>query len=309
MMQPLPPLNSLRAFEAAGRLHSFTKAARELNVTTAAISHQIKGLEKYLGVRLFRRTPRRLTLTEAGAAAWSRIHEGFTQLRLGAQTLRSHRRGGGLTVSVSSAFAARWLLPRLPAFRAAYPAVALRIVTSVASPDFEDSDADAVIRFGSGVYDGVDAQRLFGECLAPLAAPARSRGFSLRRLADLRQAPLIHDVSMRRAGRMIGWDECLQDAGLQGIDTTRGLRVDDSHLALQAATLAEGVVLGRLAYAAGDLEAGRLVAPLSLRLALETAYFLLVPRSRLASPALMAFSGWLIEEAMDFQQALTRLAG
>ncbi len=308
MTQPLPPLNSLRAFEAAGRLHSFTKAARELHVTTAAISHQIKGLEKYLGVKLFRRTPRRLMLTEAGAAAWSRIHEGFAQLRLGAQTLRSHRRGGGVTVGVSPAFATRWLLPRLPAFCTAHPGVALRIVANIAPPDFEAGDADAAIRFGSGVHDGVDAQRLFGECLAPLAAPSRARDFPLRRLADLRHAPLIHDVSMRRAGRMVGWDECLQDAGLQGVDTTRGLRFDDSHLALQAAALGTGVVLGRLAYAVGDLDAGRLVAPLPLRLSLETGYFLLVPRSRLASPALMAFSGWLIEEATRFQQALARLA-
>ncbi|MCU0759857.1 MAG: transcriptional regulator GcvA [Steroidobacteraceae bacterium] len=308
MPQPLPPLNALRAFESAGRLQSFTRAARELHVTTAAISHQIKGLEKYLGVRLFRRTPRRLTLTDAGAAAWARIHEGFEQLRLGADTLRSHRRGGALTLGVTPAFATRWLLPRLPAFRAAHPQVALRIVAGVAPVDFEHGDTDAAIRFGRGVHDGVDAQPLFGECLAPLVAPARHRDFPLRRLSDLRQAPLIHDDSMRRAGRMIGWEQCLHDAGLGDVDAGRGLRFDDSHLALQAAALGGGVALGRLAYAAGDLEAGRLVAPLPLRLPLDAGYHLLVPRGRLASPALMAFAGWVVEEAQVFQQALARFA-
>ena len=308
MNRPLPPLNSLRAFEAAGRLSSFTLAARELHVTTAAISHQIKGLEKYLGVRLFRRAPRKLQLTAAGAAAWTRIHDGFEQLRLGSETLRHHRRGGEVTLNVSPAFATRWLLPRLPAFMAAHPGVALRVQASLAPVDFELGDAEAAIRLGSGVHDGVDAQPLFGEQLLPVAAPPRQRGFALRRPSDLRHAPLIHDDSLRRAGRMVGWEQCLHDAGLAAVDTARGLRFDDGHLALQAAALGAGVALGRLAYAAADLEAGRLVAPLALRLRLETAYFLLVPRGREASPGLQAFSGWLVEEASRFQQVLARLA-
>lgn len=308
MNRPLPPLNSLRAFEAAGRLSSFTLAARELHVTTAAISHQIKGLERYLGLRLFRRAPRRLQLTEAGAAAWARIHEGFEQLRIGSETLRQHRRGGAITLNVSPAFATRWLLPRLPAFALAHPGVALRFNASLAPVDFEHGDADAAVRLGSGVHDGVDAQPLFGEQLLPLAAPARLRGFALRRTADLRHAPLIHDESLRRAGRMLGWEQCLLDAGLGGVDTTRGLRFDDGHLALQAAALGAGVALGRLAYAAADLEAGRLVAPLALRLPLDTRYYLLVPRGRAASPALMAFSGWLVEEAARFEATMARLA-
>ena len=308
MGPPLPPLNALRAFEAAGRLASFTLAARELHVTTAAISHQINGLEKYLGVRLFRRLPRRLQLTAAGTAAWSRIHEGFDLLRLGAETLRHHRRGGELTLNVGPAFATRRLLPRLPAFALVHPGIALRLQASTAPLDFEQGEADAAIRLGSGVHEGVDAQSLFGEQLLPVCAPPRQRGFALRRPSDLRHVPLIHDDSLRRAGRSLGWEQGLQQVGVSGVDAARGLRVDDGHLALQAAALGAGVALGRLAYAAADLEAGRLVAPLPLRLPLETAYHLLVPRGRLVSPALMAFSGWLVEEAARFQATLARLA-
>lgn len=307
MSPPLPPLNSLRAFEAAGRLLSFTKAARELHVTTAAVSHQIKGLEKYLGIRLFRRAPRRLFLTEAGAAAWREIHEGFAHLQLGSETLRKHQRGGSLVVSVSPAFATRWLLPRLPRFAAAHPVVSLRIATSVAAVDFDLSDADVAIRFGSGVHDGVEAREMFGDCLVPLLSPAALRALPLRRAADLRHAPLIHDDSMRRAGRLVGWGDWLQLVGLSGVDAARGIRFDDGHLALQAAAAGAGVALGRLAYAADDLADGRLVAPLAFRLPLGPRYFLLTPRGRAESPAVAAFADWIGGEARAFATRLEKL--
>jgi LysR family glycine cleavage system transcriptional activator len=307
MAQPLPPLNSLRAFEAAGRLSSFTQAARELHVTTAAVSHQIKGLEKYLGVQLFRRAPRRLFLTEAGAAAWREIHEGFAHLRVGSETLRNHRGGGSVVVGASPAFATRWLLPRLSRFAAAHPTVALRIATSVVPVDFADSDVDLAIRFGRGLHDGVEARALFGECLAPLVSPAAMRELPLRRVADLRRAPLIHDDSMRRAGEGTGWDDGLRQAGLDDADAAPGIRFDDGHLALQAAAAGTGVALGRLAYAADDLAEGRLVAPLAMRLPLERRYWLLAPVGRPASPAVAAFTDWIVDEAASFGARLERL--
>ena len=307
MTPPLPPLNSLRAFEAAGRLLSFTKAARELHVSTAAVSHQIKGLEKYLGIGLFRRAPRQLFLTEAGAAAWREIHEGFAHLRLGSEALRNPRRGGSVVIGVSAAFATRWLLPRLPRFAAAHPQVSLRIATSLAPADFDRSDADVAIRFGRGLQVGVEARALFGECLAPLVSPAAMRALPLRRIADLRQAPLIHDDSMRRAGQTAGWEAGLHQAGLGDADATRGLRFDDGHLALQAAAAGVGVALGRLAYAADDLAEGRLVAPLAMRLPLEPRYWLLAPGGRPASPAVAAFSEWIGHEAVAFATRLERL--
>jgi LysR family glycine cleavage system transcriptional activator len=308
MAQPLPPLNSLRAFEAAGRLLSFTAAARELHVTTAAVSHQIKGLEKYLGLPLFRRTPRRLFLTEAGAAAWREIHEGFEHLRLGSEALRNPRDGGLVVVNVSPAFATRWLLPRLARFTVAHPAVALRLVTGTEPVNFEESDADLAVRFGHGRQDGAEARALFGECLAPLASPAALRAQPLRRAADLRRAALIHDDSTRRVGAgSVGWEDWLQQAGVDGVDGARGLRFDDGHLALQAAAAGAGVALGRLAYAADDLAAGRLVAPLAMRLPLEPGYWLLTPRGRPASPSVAAFTNWISDEASTFAARLDRL--
>ena len=307
MAHPLPPLNSLRAFEAAGRLLSFTKAARELSVTTAAVSHQIKGLEKYLGVQLFRRAPRRLFLTDAGAAAWREIHEGFAHLRLGAEALRNHRRGGNVVINVSPAFATRWLLPRLPGFAAAHPAVSMRIATGHGPVDFDHSDADLAIRFGSGVHDGVESRELFGDCLTPLLSPAAMRALPLRRAADLRHAPLIHDDSLRRAGRMVGWSDWLRQAGVSGVDAGHGIRFDDGHLALQAAAAGAGVALGRLAYAADDLAKGRLVAPLLIRLPLEPRYYLLTPGGRTVSPSVAAFIDWVCSEAQTFGQKFARL--
>ncbi len=309
MPRSLPPLTALRAFEAAARLLSFTKAARELHVTPAAVSHQIRGLEKYLGVSLFHRTARRLVLTDQGHLAAEYFREGFDRLARGVDLLRAQDGGGVLSLSTTSAFATRWLVPRLGRFVRRCPGLDLRLKAGNQSIDFDQDEVDAAVRIGRGGLDGVRAIALFGESIAPVASPAFIRQHRIRRLADLARVPLLHDDSMRRAGRPAGWSEWFRAAGVRGIDTQPGMHFDDGHLALQAAAAGRGVALGRLAYAIDDLEAKRLKRPFEPVLELDLKYYLLIPESRLTEPAIAAFRGWLEQEAALFAPRLRALPG
>jgi LysR family transcriptional regulator, glycine cleavage system transcriptional activator len=308
--KPLPPLTSLRAFEAAARLLSFTRAARELHVTPAAISHQIRGLERLLGVELFRRGSRRLTLTEQGQLASEHLREGFERLARGVGVLRGRPRTGQLSVGATPSFATRWLVPRLPRLARRVPGIELRVRTDTRPFDLDQDDVDVAIRFGRGGFDRSSADPLFGEFVTPVASGALLRAHAVRRPADLARVPFIHDDSMRRAGRPPSWAEWFRVAGARGIDTTGGLHFNDGHLALQAAAAGQGVALGRLAYAAGDLTNGALRAPFSQVIELDLHYYLLVPDSRVGEPAIAAFREWLLAEARRFQRAVRqRLAG
>ena len=303
MPRSLPPLTSLRAFEAAARLLSFTKAARELHVTPAAVSHQIRGLEEYLGVTLFRRTTRRLYLTEQGAQAAEHFSEGFDRILRGVDLLRSNGDGGTLTIGTTPSFATRWLVPRLGRFTRRFPDIQLRIQAGTAPVDFDRDEIDVAVRFGGGGLDGMLAVPLFGERIAPLASPSLVRQHSLRRPADLARVPLLHDNSMRRAGRRTGWPEWFRAAGESNVDSGLGLHFDDGHLVLQAAALGRGVALGRLAYAMDDLTARRLRLPFAPILRMDLRYHLLVPQVRANEPAVEAFRSWLAAEAEAFARS------
>jgi LysR family glycine cleavage system transcriptional activator len=297
-------LTSLRAFEAAARLLSFTRAARELHVTPAAISHQIRGLERHLGVELFRRGSRRLTLTDSGQLAAEHLREGFERLSRGVGVLRGRQRSGQLTVGVTPSFATRWLVPRLPRFARRASGIDLRLRTQTRPFDLDQDDIDVAIRLGRGGFDGATAHALFGEFVTPVANPSLLRAYSVRRPADLARAPFIHDDSMRRAGRPPSWAEWFRTAGTRGVDTAGGLRVNDGHLALQAAAAGQGVALGRLVYAAGDLSTGVLRAPFPQVIELDLHYYLLVPDSRIGEPVIAAFRDWLLAEATRFQRTM-----
>ena len=172
MSPRLPPLAALRAFEAAARHLSFTRAADELHVTQTAISHQIRGLEERLGVRLFRRLPRGLVLTEEAQRYLPAVRDAFARLEVATAELLAGRTGGALTASVLPSFAAKWLVPRLGRFRAANPDIDLRISTSLHLVDFAREDVDIGIRMGRGHYPGLRVDRLFGEALIPVCSPA-----------------------------------------------------------------------------------------------------------------------------------------
>jgi len=305
----LPPLTALRAFEAAARLSSFTKAARELHVTPAAVSHQIRGLEKYLGVTLFRRTTRRLVLTEQGQLAAEHFREGFERLGRGVSLLRADGGGGSLTVSVTTAFATRWLVPRLGRLMRRCPGVDLKLKAGSQPVDFDHDEVDVAVRIGRSGSAGAIAIPVFSESVAPLASPAFIRQHAIRRPSDLAKVALLHDDSMRRAGRPPGWSEWFRAANVRGVDTSHGMHFDDGHLVLQAAAAGRGVALGRLAYALDDLESRRLRMPFGPVLQMDLKYYLLVPEARANEPAIAAFRAWFIQEAALFAPKLLAAAG
>lgn len=304
MPRSLPPLTSLRAFEAAARSLSFTRAARELHVTPAAISHQIRGLERFLGVVLFQRTGRRLELTRDGQVAAEHFKEAFDRIARGVQALRPQSREGELTVSVTPAFATRWLLPRLQSLSTALPQVRLKLVTGTHPVDFDRDEVDLAIRFGRGGHEAVVSEELFGEWVAPVASPAFMRSHQLRRPGDLARVCLLHDESMRRIGRPPTWSEWLRAADAPAIEVDGGTVFDDSHLALQAAVEGQGVALGRLAYAVNELSQARLVLPFRQVIELDLHYHLLVPEIRADEPLIAGFRRWLQHEAQAFREVL-----
>lgn len=308
MPRSLPPLTALRAFEAAARLSSFTRAARELNVTPAAVSHQIRGLEKYLGVTLFRRTTRRLALTEQGQRAADHFREGFERLARGVHLLRADGGGGSLTVSVTPAFATRWLVPRLGRFSRRCPGFDLTLKAGSQPVDFDHDEVDVAIRIGRGGVAGAVAIALFGESVAPLASPAFLRQHGIRRAADLARVPLLHDDSMRRVGRPPDWSQWFRAADVAGADIAAGMHFDDGHLVLQAAAAGRGVALGRLAYAIDDLESRRLRMPFGPVLQMDLQYHLMVPEARGREPAIAAFRAWIEQEAVLFAPRLEVVA-
>lgn len=309
MPRSLPPLTALRAFEAAARLSSFTRAARELHVTPAAVSHQIRGLEKYLGVSLFRRTTRRLELTDQGRLAAASFRDGFERLARGVSQLRADQSEASLTLSVTTAFATRWLVPRLGRFARRCPGIDLKLRTGTQPVDFDQDDIDVAVRIGRGGVAGAIAVPLFRESLAPLASPAFIRQHGLRRPADLGAMPLLHDDSMRRVGRTTGWPEWLAVARAHGVSVSRGVHFDDGHLVLQAAANGLGVALGRLAYAIDDLQARRLRMPFGPALETDLQYYLLVPEARAGEPAIAAVRAWLVQESNRFAPRLRDATG
>lgn len=308
MQRSLPPLTALRAFEAAARLSSFTRAARELHVTPAAISHQIRGLEKYLGVVLFRRTTRQLQLTEVGWLAAEHFRAGFERLAQGVGQLRAGDGSGSLTLSVTTAFATRWLVPRLGRFLRRCPGVNLTLRAGTQPVDFDHDDIDVAIRIGRTGGAGAVAVPVFGESVAPLASPAFIRQHGLRRLPDLARVPWLHDDSMRRVARPAGWSEWIAATRVRSLLVRDGLHFDDGHLVLQAAADGRGVALGRLAYALDDLEAGRLRIPFGPVLELDLKYYLLLPEARSGGPALDAFRSWFLHEATLFAPRLAAVS-
>jgi LysR family glycine cleavage system transcriptional activator len=292
MARRLPPLNALRVFEAAARHLSFTRAAEELNVTQAAVSHQIKGLEARLGLKLFHRLNRALLLTDQGQAYFPPVRDALDTLAQATERLGATDTAGRLTVSTLVSFAANWLVPRLGRYRALHPEIDVRITTSDFLVEFAREDVDLAIRYGGGDWRGLDAARLMTEEVFPVCSPGLlDRGPPLRDPSDLRHYTLLHD-EMREDWRM--W---LMAAGATDIDATRGPSFSNSNLVVQAAIAGEGVALGRSVLVADDLDAGRLVRPFEMSLPGEFAYYVVCPEATAGRPKIEAFRDWLLDEA------------
>ena len=312
MSYRLPPLNALKAFEAAARHLSVKKAAVELNVTPAAVSHQIRTLEEYLNVQLFHRFNRALELTDAAKACLPKLREGFDCLVQAVDRLRTHTSGGMLTVSAAPSFAARWLMPRLHRFIAAHPEIDVRIsarmrrksvdgkvdVAERATVETWLDDSDVAILYGHGHYPGLDVHKLLPLTVTPICSPQLLSGaHPLRTPDDLHHYMLLHDDTGEMYDGVSFWEVWLSAAGVQGIDPRRGARFSHAVLAFEAAMDAVGVVASMPALAAEDIAAGRLVMPFDLRVPLVSAYYLVCEPHAKTRPAVAAFSDWLIAEA------------
>ncbi|MEX2649442.1 MAG: transcriptional regulator GcvA [Alphaproteobacteria bacterium] len=299
MAARLPSLTSLRAFEAAGRHLSFTKTARELNVTQTAISHQIKALEADLGCALFVRRARGLALTEAGRRYLAPLTVAFEAIVQATARARARESSDVLTVSVLPSFAAKWLVPRLPRFREGEPAIDVRVSASHGLVDFARSDVDLAIRFGKGSWPGVRAELLLRETLAPVCSPRLLEGpRPLTEPADLKFYTLLHDVWFGAFGDAHDqWREWLAGMGADGVDWRRGPVFSDSGLTIQAAIEGMGVALGRSVLFADDLAAGRLVRPFAAGDRPSLAYYIVGPERAFERPGVQAFRAWLLAEA------------
>jgi LysR family transcriptional regulator, glycine cleavage system transcriptional activator len=295
----LPPLSALRAFEAAARLQSFSKAADELNVTPAAISHQIHALEEDLGVSLFNRRNRAVELTASARVLLPGLTEAFVGIQNSVRRLRSHNDTGMLNVTSSPSFAGKWLVQRLHRFQEQYPDVDVRISATDTTVDLTRGDFDLAVRYGNGRYPGLGVELLLKNEVFPACSPALLRdGPPLETPADLRHHALIHDQQIDRDPLAPTWAMWLKAAGVEGdVAASHGLSFNNNVLALEAALAGHGVTLAYSTTAAADLAAGRLVRLFSLSLPDNFAYYIVTAPGALERPKVKAFRDWLREEA------------
>ncbi|WP_144391691.1 transcriptional regulator GcvA [Pleionea sediminis] len=301
MARRLPPLNSLRAFEAAARHLSFTRAADELFVTQAAVSHQIKGLEEFLGVQLFIRKNRKLLLTDQGQEYWPKIRDIFEKLAAATEQLKAQGAAGALNISVVPTFAIVWLVPRLSRFNSLYPDIEVRLKATDREVDFFQDDIDIAIYYEKGDYPGMYTETLLNEFLTPMCSPALLTGEKpLSEPDDLRHHMLLHD------GTTDEWRKWLKLAGVKGIDLRKGPVFSHSSMVMQAAIHGQGIALGHNVLAQPEIEAGRLVCPYDIVLPSDFKYDLVCPEEWAERPKIKAFCDWIIETVAQ-EQAMESL--
>ncbi|MGZ3375654.1 MAG: transcriptional regulator GcvA [Phenylobacterium sp.] len=300
----LPPLNALRAFEAAARHRNFSRAADELSVTPGAVSQQIQNLEDYVGAALFKRTPKGLLLTDAAQTALPALREAFDRLAEAASLLTAAVDGRRLTLTAPPSFAAKWLVPRLGAFEQAHPQVDVWLSAAIELVDLAAGEVDVAIRYGAGRYPGLEVHRLFSETVIPVASPEHLANQPLVTPADLANHVLLHDGSPDLDDSCPDWSMWLAARGLKTIDGMRGPRFNQSSLVIEAAVNGRGVALAKRTLAQADLEAGRLVAPLQIATAVDFAYYLVHPKAKGRLPQVKAFVSWIEAEAQAHEAAL-----
>ena len=292
MKYRLPPLNGLRAFEAAARHLSFKEAARELLVTPGAVSLQIKNLEDDIGQKLFHRVNRSIKLTDHGRLLLPAVSDAFRGIADALARLRTDNADGPLTVSVLPSFAVKWLVPRLGRFRARHPQIDVRISASPRFVNFDVEDVDLAIRHGMGHWSGLSTVWLMPGDLFPVCSPDLLRnGAPLRTPQDLRFHTLLHTETRDE------WPLWLRMHGVTGIDPLRGPSFSDDGMVVQSAIEGQGVALGRSVLVTEDLQRGRLIKPFDLSMPSALAYYLVCPEAHEHRPKIAAFRAWILEES------------
>jgi LysR family transcriptional regulator, glycine cleavage system transcriptional activator len=293
MKKRLPPLNWIRSFEAAARHLSFTHAALELNLTQAAVSQQIKGLESQLGAVLFKRLPRGLELTNAGSAYLPAVHESVERLSIATEEIFGQGRTDLLNVKVNLVFFLKWLAPKISNFRALYPHINLEITSNIWTDDKESSaDNDFEIRYGKGKWQALKSDRLTWDELFPVCSPDfLKKNTSLVTPDDLPNHTLLHVIGYEE-----GWGHWLNQTNHEHIKLSQGFQFDTLITALEMAAQGEGLALGRTSLVDGMIKSGRLVVPFEQRVATDEAFYLVYARSQARHPHADIFRNWLLEE-------------
>jgi LysR family transcriptional regulator, glycine cleavage system transcriptional activator len=308
MYRVMPPLSALRAFEAAARHLSLTKAAKELHVTAGALSHQIRGLEDQLGVKLFDRRVRSIALTPAGKMLYPGLQTGFIHIRDAVMGLSNAGEERALVISTPPGFTAKWLAPRLYRFSAAHPEIDARVSSSVANANFTTDGVHVAIR-NQPIDAAADltlvVEQLVAMSVVPVCSPRliERHGF-LQRPEALKHLPLIHDDTLAGYAGVPTWADWFKAAGVEGVDVSRGLRFNSADHALDAASEGAGVLLAHDVLAYDDLRTGRLVIPVQLAVRSGRAYHFVCPTSRRDHPHVQAFRSWIKQEvaALDWSQ-------
>lgn len=299
MARRLPPLNALKAFEAAARHLSFTKAADELYVTQAAVSHQIKALEDFLSIKLFIRRNRTLLLTEDGQAYFLELRDVFKLLQDATEKLLARGSKGAITVATPPSFASQWLVPRISQFSVNYPDIDVRLKAIDHDEGFLTDDIDVAIYYGRGRWNGIEASKLHTEFLTPLCSPSLFKSQKpLRTLSDLSGHVLLHDSS-----RAI-WKMWLKHFGVAGVNVNQGPVFSHSMMVMQAAALGQGIALANSVLAKPELDAGRLIMPFEEKLESKEAYYLVHHDGQGDVGKIAAFKAWVMELVAEEQQGV-----
>ena len=289
-MALLPPLETLRVFEVACRHGSYSEAARELHVTHSAVSQRIRQLEEELGLTLFERQGNRMVLTPSGLRLQAGVKNAFSELGAALGSLHTRRSDVEITVSLLPVMAARWLVPRLPRFRARFPHINLHIKTGRSLANFKSDGVDIAIRFGTGDWKGLRAIKLLNEEFFPVCSPGLNNGRLPKDPASMLSAPLLID-------RNLSWRAWFRSAGLKLNRDITGTSFTDTNALMEAAVTGQGIALGRLSFTRSDILAGKLVRLSEQSLRVAYCHYAVYPISSESNPALVAFRDWLVEEA------------
>lgn len=299
MRRRIPSVESMTAFEASARHLSFTRAAAALSLTQSAVCKQVAVLEDYLGVRLFNRIKKRISLTEAGQLYFRQVVDGLDRLERDTVSIMTHRGSGDvLEVAVIPTFANRWLIPRLPDFQRTHPGITLNLTTRADPFLFNDTVFDAAIHFGNAVWPGATSAYLFGEEMIPVMAPAMLQQQDCREPAALARFPLLH-----QSARHDAWRRWFEAAGVPAVEAIGGPRFELFSMLAEAARAGLGVALVPRFLVLGELAAGDLVAPFDVTLTGDLAYYLACPENRQDRAAVQRFSGWLLAQAEAYRAA------
>ncbi|MDP2715244.1 transcriptional regulator GcvA [Rheinheimera sp.] len=298
MARRLPPLNALKAFETAARHLSFTKAAEEMYVTQAAISHQIKALEDHLGLKLFMRKNRSLLLTEEGQSYFLDIKEIFLQLHESTEKLLARGAKGSLTVSLQPSFAIQWLVPRLNQFSEQHPDIDVRIKAVDLDEGSLTDDVDVAIYYGRGSWRNLHADKLHTEYLLPVCSPLLLNSTKpLQEPTDLQYHNLLHDGSRR------AWKAWFTTQNFKHFNVNQGPIFSHSSMVLQAAIHGQGVALAHNVLARPDINSGRLIVPFNHVLISKDAYYLVCRESQTELGKITAFRQWMVAMVEEEQAA------